>query len=84
MKKFKETIKRIYSILLLAFSDNYLVMTYDQKQGTKYDFEYRSNFHIGNDLMTDMNYAVFSWIMQHHEKRQAEVNDDTINKLLNK
>ena len=84
MKKFREILKRIYSIILMAVSDNYVLLTYDHTEGTKYDFEYRANFPIGNDLLTDMNYAVFTWLSEHHERKQVKANEETVNKLINK
>ncbi|HMQ79182.1 MAG TPA: hypothetical protein PKE39_04360 [Ignavibacteria bacterium] len=83
MKKLRAIINRIFSVINLLVSDKFLIMTYDHTEGSKYDFQCRSNFPIGSDLLTDMNTAVFTWVAEHHARKQSKINDDTINKILN-
>ncbi len=82
LKQFREFIKRLYSVFTVASSDEYVTFTYNHTEGGKYDFEYRSSFPMGNDLVTDMNHAIFTWLAEHHHRKQLKANEETIEKLL--
>lgn len=82
MKKFRIFKNKLIALLNLISADEFYLQTYEHKEGSKYNQEFRTSFTVPRTLTDDINYVLFEHVSTAHKLKAMQVNLEKAKELL--
>lgn len=69
-KKLRIIKSRLFAVINLILSDEFILYTYDQDKNGLYDMEFKSTVKLPNDMVSIHNKEMFSVIAEQYNKKR--------------